>query len=415
MKKVWLVSHYAMPPQLEVRVKTIRYARILQERGYEVLLITASTIHNSDINLIDTKDFYVEREYEGLKYVHIKCSSYSGSGIKRIINMLQFQRRFKKVMKRFSSPDVIVADCNCVNYKGLMQYAKAKHVPFVTEVRDLWPLSIVEYKNISPKNPIIRNLYARERKMYCLSDAIIFSMEGGKDYIVEKGWEDTVDLNKVFYINNGLDVELQNKQKEEFTIDDEDLNDTAFKIVYAGSIRTANSVDLLVKAAEQLREQTDIRFLIYGDGDKKEELERYCVANNLQNVRFKGRVDKKYIPYICSKANVNFISVKQTGISKYGVSWNKLFDYMNAERPILSNVKVNYDLLERYRCGISLEEQTPEAIAQAILQIYNMPSEEYEQMCKNAKEAAKNFDYSILTDKLEEVIEYAIEHHGEKG
>ena len=139
------------------------------------------------------------------------------------------------------------------------------------------------------------------------------------------------------------------------------------------------------------------------------------MANNLQNVRFKGRVDKKYIPYICSKANVNFISVKQTGISKYGVSWNKLFDYMNAERPILSNVKVNYDLLERYRCGISLEEQTPEAIAQAILQIYNMPSEEYEQMCKNAKEAAKNFDYSILTDKLEEVIEYAIEHHGEKG
>ena len=69
-------------------------------------------------------------------------------------------------------------------------------------------------------------------------------------------------------------------------------------------------------------------------------------------------------------------------------------------------------LLHRY--GISLTEQTPEAIATAILRIYNMPQNEYMQMCENARQAAKDYDYSVLTDKLEEAMQYAIEHHGVK-
>lgn len=166
MKKVWLVSHYAMPPHLEIRVKTLKYASILQERGYDVLLITASTVHNTDINLIETKERFVVREYDGLKYVHIKCSGYLGSGVKRILNLLQFQKRFKRVMKKFDKPDVIVADCNCVNYKGILSFAKKFKIPFVSEIRDLWPLSIVEYKNLSDKNPVIKYLYSQEKRMY---------------------------------------------------------------------------------------------------------------------------------------------------------------------------------------------------------------------------------------------------------
>ena len=71
------------------------------------------------------------------------------------------------------------------------------------EVRDLWPLSIVEYKGISNTNPIIRFLYKLERKIYKEADAIIFTMEGGKDYIKDKKWKDAVSFNKIFHINNG--------------------------------------------------------------------------------------------------------------------------------------------------------------------------------------------------------------------
>ena len=257
-KKVWLVSHYAMPPHLEVRIKTIRYAQILQERGYDVLLVTASTIHNTDINLITDNSLYIEKEYEGLKYVHIACSNYKGSGLKRIVNMLQFQRRFKNVMAKFEKPDVIVADCNCINYRGLQKFAKKYGIAFVTEVRDLWPLSIVEYMGISDKNPVIKYLNGQEKRMYKNSDAIIFSMQGGRDYIVEKNWQKSVDLNKIFYINNGIDVEEQQRQAKENAFSDPDLDDNSFKVIYCGSIRKVNNVGKLVEAAELLKEDKDV-------------------------------------------------------------------------------------------------------------------------------------------------------------
>ncbi len=110
---------------------------------------------------------------------------------------------------------------------------------------------------------------------------------------------------------------------------------------------------------------------------------------------------------------MNIISVKQTRISDYGVSWNKLFDYMNAGKPVLSTTSVNYDLIEKYNCGISLRDQRPETIAQGVLTVYGMGREDYLQMCANAAAAAKNYDYSVLTDKLEEVINYAISHNKE--
>lgn len=407
-KKVWLVSHYAMPPHLEVRIKTIRYAQILQERGYDVLLVTASTIHNTDINLITDNSLYIEKEYEGLKYVHIACSNYKGSGLKRIVNMLQFQRRFKNVMAKFEKPDVIVADCNCINYRGLQKFAKKYGIAFVTEVRDLWPLSIVEYMGISDKNPVIKYLNGQEKRMYKNSDAIIFSMQGGRDYIVEKNWQKSVDLNKIFYINNGIDVEAQERQAKENAFPDPDLDDDSFKVIYCGSIRKVNNVGKLIEAAELLKENRDIKFLIYGDGTQREELETYCKENGVGNVIFKGYVDKKFVPYICTKAGANIISVKQTGVSKYGVSWNKLFDYMNAGKPIISTVKVNFDLIEANECGISCENQDVSTIADAILKIKNCKKTDYDKMCYNAKQAAKQFDFKVLTDKFEQVINYVV-------
>lgn len=410
-KKVWLVSHYAMPPHLEVRIKTIRYAHILQERGYEVLLVTASTIHNTDINLITDNSLYIEKEYDGLKYVHIACSNYQGSGVKRIINMLQFQRRFNKVMAKYEKPDVIVADCNCINYRGLQKFAKKYGIAFVTEVRDLWPLSIVEYMGISDKNPVIKYLYGQEKRMYKNSDAIIFSMQGGKDYIVDKNWQKSVDLNKVFYINNGIDVEEQDRIARDTVLNDPDLgNKKDFKVIYAGSIRKVNNVGLIIDAAKWIKDKGygNIKFIIYGDGNERIDLETKCLKENIDNVKFKGRVDKKYMPSICSQADANIICVQQTAISKYGVSWNKLFDYMNAGKPIISTTEVNYDLIKNFNCGIVCKDQNVETIADAVIRLYDMPEQEYRQMCRNAKNGAEKFDYKVLTDKLEETIDYAV-------
>lgn len=413
---IWIINHYALAPSQGGLCRHYYFAKTLIERGYSVRIFTSSVIHNSDVNMIDEKDksLFKEIEVDGLIYTYIKSSTYKGNGFKRIKNMLSFAGNIKKIWKHYNgeNPDVIYTSSPDLFTAWSAQKLARKHkIPVVTEIRDLWPLSIVEYKNFSNSNPAIKFLYRMEKKLYKRTDALVFTMPGGVDYIRDKGWDKAINLNKVFYINNGLDVEAQDRQREEFVLDDADLNSNTFKVVYAGSIRTANSVNILVKAAEILKSEQNIKFLIYGDGTDKASLEKYCFDNDLNNVFFKGKVDKNFIAYICSKASVNVLTYRNVGTWKYGGSQNKMFDYLNAGKPILTNIKIGYSLIEKYDCGIELNSDSAEDLAKAVLDLYSLDSERYIQMCENARNAAKDFDFSILTDKLEEAMKYAIEHN----
>ena len=418
-KTIWIINHYALTPAQGGLNRHYFFARELQKRGYHVRIFTSSVIHNTCINMIskNEKVFFKDVEYEGVQYTYLKSSEYKGNGISRIKNMLGFAYSIKKIWKKYKheNPDLIYTSTpDLFTAWKAEKFAKKHKLPCVVEIRDLWPLSIVEYKDFSEKNPAIKVLYALEKKIYKRADALVFTMAGGKDYIVDKKWDKNINSDKVFNVNNGIDLIEQDKQRDENILDDADLTDDTFKVVYAGSIRTANSIDLLVQAAELLKEHNDIRFLIYGDGDKREELEQYCVNNGITNVKFKGKVDKKYIPYICSKASVNVLTYKNAGTWKYGGSQNKMFDYMNSGRPIVTNIKMGYSLLEQFNCGIELGNNEVGSLSEAILKIYDLPNEEYNQMCENAKNAAKHFDYTVLTDKLEEAMRYAVENYRRK-
>lgn len=402
MKRVWFVSHYSMPPKYEMRIKTQMYAHYLQKKGFECTIFSASTIHNTSINLIEDNSDYIERVYDDLHFVHIKTSNYYGNGIKRIINMRQFATRFNKIAKRFEKPDVVVADANCLNYGPIYSYCKKMGIPIYIDMRDLWPMSIVEYYKYSEKNPIIQYMYHLEHKMYKKVTGVIFSMPGGKDYIRDKKWLD-LDLDKFYYINNGVDLEQFAKQIKENAFSDIDLDSDSFKVVYAGSIRTANNLISIVKAAELIKEPK-IKFLLYGEGDDKSSLIEYCKEHGINNVVFKGQVEKKLIPYILSKCDLSILNYKKAKTLKYGGSQNKLFEYLASGCPVLLTVDMNYNIVKDCNCGIALEEPDSKLIADAILKMYNMPLEERENMSKNAMEVAKEYDFEILTNKLLTII-----------
>ena len=412
-KKIWIINHYAMAPSQGGLSRHFYFSKYLAQKGDTVRIFTSSAIHNTDVNMIkpEEKTLFKEIEVDGQIFTYIKSSQYKGNGFGRIKNMLGFAFSLKKIKKAYGSekPDVIYTsspDLFTAYYAEKL--AKKMKVPCVVEIRDLWPLSIVEYKNISPKNPIIVALYMLEKKIYKRADAIVFTMPGGKDYIKDKKWEKAVSASKIFNVNNGIDALGQESDLKNYEYHDIDLDDKkSFKVVYTGSIREVNNLSALLDCAKLLKDD-NVKFILFGDGSQRAELEKRAADENISNVVFKGYVDKKYIPSVCSKADVNFINVKPTGVSKYGVSWNKLFDYMNAEKPVLSNVKVNYDFIEKYSCGIACEKQDAQTVKDAILQIKNLPEDEYVKMCRNAKQGAKDFDFKSLTEKFDEVLNYAI-------
>lgn len=402
---IWLINHYAVPPPYYPLARTTNFAKYLMRMGHTVTIFAASSVHNSDLNLITDGSLYREETVEGVHYVYVRCRTYAGNGAQRIINMFEFPRRLKKVCGKFPKPDAVLASSAtppaCM--AGL-KIAKKYGARAVAEISDLWPLSFVDYGIISEKNPALAVMYAYEKRMYETAEDIIFTMEGGYDYIVEKGWEKDIPRSKVHYINNGVDLELFRYNRENFQIEDEDLaNPDIFKVVYTGSIRRVNNLGLLLDAAKEVTDPR-VKFLVWGDGDELPALRQRVADGGIENVVFKGKVDKKYVPYIVSNADLNFAHNNPSPLFRFGISFNKIFDYLAAGKPILSDFPCKYNPTVQNGAGVDVIEATAKNVAAAIEQMAQLSPEEHERYCQRAELAAKEYDFLYLTDKMVNIL-----------
>ena len=236
---IWLINHYAVPPQYYPLARPTLFAKHLMNMGHTVTVFAASTVHNSDKNLISDGSPWREETVDGVHYVYIKCLDYQGSGLKRIYNICEFAWKLPGVCKKFPRPDAIVATSMPPTSCAVgIHLARKYGCRGVAEIADLWPESNVAYGLAGPKNPAVIALRWLEKWIYKKADAIVFTMEGAYDYILEQGWENEIPRSKVFYINNGVDLEQFRYNREHFQISDPDLEDPdTFKVVYTGSIR----------------------------------------------------------------------------------------------------------------------------------------------------------------------------------
>jgi glycosyltransferase involved in cell wall biosynthesis len=406
-KTIWLIYFAAMPPEFEVRIQTLKRAQYLREHGFKVFIFGGSFLHNTDLNLIHDRSPYKYVHYEsGHSFIHIRTNNYKGNGIQRIINLFVFYFRLWVHSSKFERPDYI-SDIAAVPFSLITYFiAKKFKANFIVDVVDLWPESFVAYGLIGKNNFLLKLAYQAEYWLYKNADILIFSMEGGKDYIREKGWSveqgGKINFEKVYYINNGVDLQDFDYNLQHFKLDDKDLeNEQLFRVIYVGSIRLANNIKQLIDAAELLKNLPNMKFLIYGDGEEREYIENYCLEKKLTNVIFKQRwVELKYIPFILSKSSLNILNYKNSGVLRFGGSQSKSFQYMASGKPICANIEMGYCPINQFNLGIAKEFQNPKEYAEAIKLIYELNDNSYIQMCKNAREASKLYDYKILTQKF---------------
>jgi len=402
-KKIWLVNQYAMPPKYEHRFQTLKRAQYLTELGHQVTIIAGSFLHNTSNNLITGSDPYIETEHDGIRFIHIKTNSYSSNGLKRILNLLVFPIRFLRLYKKFGKPDVICQLATVPFGNPIYFIAKRLKVKFIVDVVDLWPESFVAMGLISKWNPLLKLAHLSERWLYERADKLVFSMEGGKDYIKEKGWDidsgGSINLSDVHYINNGVDLEEFDRFKCDHVFDDSDLqSDKNFNVIYIGSIRLANNIKKLVEAAEVLRDFRQIKFLIYGDGEDRQSLEQYCKEKRLDNVIFKQRwVESKYVPFILSRSSLNILNYFPNPIFRFGGSQSKSFQYMASAKPILCNLSMGYCPITKNSIGIAREFKDAHEYSEAILHFVNLSKVDYAKLCRNSRKLADRYDYKYLT------------------
>ncbi len=125
----------------------------------------------------------------------------------------------------------------------------------------------------------------------------------------------------------------------------------------------------------------------------------------MENVVFKDKyVPFNQLPDILTRSTLNIMNY-QKDFGEYGISAGKLFLYLAAGKPILSNVNVNYCIIEKNNLGVSKNMENANMYAESIMSLLNLDAEEYQRMCIRVKEAANEFDYSKLANKLIKIFE----------
>jgi len=410
-KTITMINHYGAQEKYLGFSRYPNWGKFLVEQGYNVYIICDGNIHNSSRRLVtDGNDYNIIND-KGINYVYVRTHRYTGNGISRILNLVSFYFSALKTIYKLPKADFVISQTpNPLACLAALKYSNEQDIPCVCDVVDLWPESIVVYNHMSRSNPAIAVLYKLEKWIYKKCDALVFSIPGGYQYIIDKGWQSSVPKEKVFHINTGVDVGAFDRKKEICTRDDyKDNLEHKFKVVYSGAVRLVNNLDILVKAGEIIQNNgfKDIIILIHGAGDYVEDLKEYCREKDITNVRLFGRIQKDDIPYVLSNADLCILCYQNTPILRYGGSMNKLFDYFASGKPIVSNAKMNYSLIEQYQCGYELDSNDPKKMAECIIKFYEMSVQERNIMGLNSRKAAEDYDIPKLGLKLLKVLEYA--------
>ena len=403
-RRKWILNHYAGNSYRNRGGRHYWFSKYLKRFGESPVVFCCNSEHNGGGLFFQDDSLWHERMAEEIQvpFVFVKGRPYVGNGLGRVLNVKAAAKEYAKENGR---PDIILASSvHPLTLVAGIQLAKYFHAKCICEIRDLWPEVLISFGILKANNPITFVLRQMEKWIYKEADALIFTMAGAYDYIEERRWEKDISKEKVHYINNGVDLEDFDNNKEFYQIEDEDLQNTEiFKVVYTGAIRPVNGLGKLLDVARQIKNPR-IKFLIWGKGDELSALQKRIEDEDMQNIEFKGHVDKRYIPYIVSQANLNLIHYGNMPVVRFGVSHNKMFEYMAAGNPTLDDVPCNYNPLVECDAGIEIKDPTVENIAKAVEEFADMDKETYDRYCCNARKGAEKYDFKNLTQELLKIM-----------
>lgn len=403
------INHYAGSTHHGMEYRPYYLAREWVRNGHNVTIIASSYSHLRKKNIkVDLIRGYSEEKIDGIKYIWCKTSKYQGNGYKRVINIFLFLRMLKILIPKLikeTTPDIVIASStypfDTKIAKKIAQKAQAK---FIYEIHDLWPLTPIELNGMSRNHPYIYLMQKAEDFGYKRADKVVSLLPNVDDYMKLRG----MDINKFEYIPNGISTDDWNQKPRELSIEISTNISIArerynFIVGYAGGMGESNALDYLIDAAILCPK---IAFMLVGDGANKLELEKKVRLAHSENIFFFKPISKNMVPSFLVQMDVLYIGWNNIPIYRYGISPNKIFDYMMAKKPILHSITTGNDIVKDSSCGISVPAGDVQGIINGLEKISEMPKETLNQLGQNGYDyAIKHHDYKVLAAKFLEVCQ----------
>jgi glycosyltransferase involved in cell wall biosynthesis len=400
-KTVWLVNHYAQSPGGAGGTRHYQLARALPRFGWNACILAASTELNTGRQRLAPSEDYRLDTIDGIPFLWLLAPTYKGNGLGRIRNMVTFAVRLLNPgpLRALPKPDLILgSSVHPFAVWTAYRLARRYRVPFVFEVRDLWPQTLIDFGLLKESGLPAHLLRRLEGFLYRKACAIVTLLPFACRYIERFG----VDQSRIHWIPNGVDISawegvIQAQSKD------------ALNLMYFGAFGQANGLETLLLSMHELSRRADrpsnVRLRLIGDGPFKSRLMALADELSLANVTFEEPVAKGQIPRLAAEADVFCFGLIDSPVFRYGISSNKLFDYMSAGRPVIFACSAANNPVMDAGAGFSVPPSNPSALADAIASMARLPPEERQRMGRAGRAyVEQHHDSAVLARKLAGVM-----------
>lgn len=384
--------------------RSYEMSRRLLQAGHRVTMICGA-YDVSDMGRGPPHDVR-EVEIDGIHVVRLNVPYSNRMGfLERIRAFGSFARQATKVISKLDANLVLATSTPLsVGIPG-MKGGRRLGVPFVFEVRDMWPEALIAMGFL--RNPLLI-WYSRrlERRIYRAAEHIIALSPGIKDGVCRTGYP----AERITLIPNAADLDLFRPSSDK--LDDDRFGPADdFRLVFTGAHGRMNGLDAVLDAAAELKRRgvTGVRFVFIGQGGEKPHLMERGRAEGLDGVlSWVDPIPKEELARVLPRMDVGLMILRNHPALYYNTSPNKFFDYIASGLPVLNNYPGWLaEMITAHRCGVAVEPDNPEAFADAVLDLRDRPTELKEMGGRGRRLAESHFARDDLADRFVATLEEA--------
>ena len=371
--KILFVSHY-FPPEVNAPAsRTHEHARRWVADGHEVTVITCVPNHPRGEIFPGYRNRLVQEErVDGIRVIRPWTYVTPNEGfLKRMLNYLLFAFASVLASLRADRPDVVVATSPqfFVGIAGVM-IARLRRRPFVLEVRDLWPDSIVQLGQLRNAR-VVRALEAVESWLYRCAAGIVVNTQAFIDHIAGRG----IPRDRIELVYNGIDPVLFSPRPRDDALLRRHGLEGRFVVAYVGTLGLAHGLGTVLDAAELLRGEPDLAFLFIGDGADRARLEQQVARRGLTNVRFLGLLPRAEIPAWLASIDCLLVMLRDLPVFETVIP-SKVFEFCAQQRPVVVAARGEIRrLVEEAKAGLAIDPEDAAQLTAAIQQVRRHPEE----------------------------------------
>jgi len=400
--RILFLSHY-FPPEVNAPAsRTFEHCRQWARMGHEVTVVTCAPNHPRGRVYPGYRNrlFQVERR-DGIRVVRLWTYVTANEGlVKRSLNYVSYMLAAMFAAPWLPDADVVISTSPQF-FNGLAGYfvSRLKRAPWLLEIRDLWPESILVVGAITNRT-IIRLLESLEMFAYRHAEAIVPVTDAFKRHMVEKG----IAPQKIEVIKNGVDLDFYTATEASDPVVEKLGLEGKFVASYFGTHGMAHRLDTVLDAAELLRDRRDIVFLLVGDGADRARLERLRDQRRLDNVLILGQQPKQSMPRLWQRSNASLVLLMRSDLFRMVIP-SKIFESMAMQRPIILGVEgESRAIVEQANAGICIEPESARALANAVTELADDPQLGARLGVNGRKYVAEHYDRRMLGAKYEALL-----------